>query len=421
MRCSTIVTGILLLALLALAAVPVHADDVPTVTIGSYTVSPSVLMPGSTGTITVAINNTARSATLTQESGQYQSTTYTMVRTNDVNVYIQNVHLEGNGITVLTKDFNRVGALGPGQSIPLIFSFRAPDTPGLYYPQVWVDTLGGQSTRYPVQVNVDTPVGIQKQAVLILSSSVNGTVSPGDDIPVTLTLTNSGELLADDIILKIANVSVDIAPKYTDTYDIGPLEPGQSGTFSAVILSDKQASPGLVRIPVTISYKAIDGTPVTQPAGIDLVLDGKAELGIVSVDTNPSPLVDSQPFDFTIRIENTGTGDAKQIAATIDLAAQGTKEAFIGKIKPGDDAPALFLIEGMKGGTYPYNLTVTYTDDLGNHTFVRPMTLRVPPADSTGSVVFGLVVLAVLAFLAYRYWYLPRKNSDGMFSWAKKN
>jgi len=421
MRSCTIITGILLAALLALAVVPVHADDIPTVTVGSYTVSPSVMMPGSTGTITITINNTARSASVTQETGELQSSTYTEVRTNDVNVNIENVHLEGNGIRVLTPDFDRVGAIGPGQSIPLTFQIQAPDTSGLYYPQVWVDTDGGQSTKYPIQVNVDTPIGIQKQAVLILSSSVNGTVSPGDDIPVALTISNAGQLLADDITLKIANVSGDIAPRNTDTYDIGPLNANQSSTTDVVLLSYNQASPGLVQVPVTISYKAIDGTPVTQPAGIDLVLMGKAELGIVSVDTNPSPLVDSQPFDFTIRIENTGTGDAKQVAATVDLPAQGTKEAFIGKIQPGNDAPALFLIEGMKGGTYPYNLTVTYTDDLGNHTFTRPMTLRVPPSDNTGSVILGILILGVLAFLAYRYWYLPRKNSDGMFSWVKKN
>jgi len=254
-----------------------------------------------------------------------------------------------------------------------------------------------------------------------MASTINGTVSPGDNIPVMLTLTNEGQFLADDIILKVDNVSGDIAPKYTDTYDLGALNANESGTVQVVLLSDIQASPGLVRVPVMISYKAIDGTPVTQPANIDLVLEGKAELGIVSVDTNPSPLVDSQPFDFTIRIENTGTGDAKQVAATIDLPAEGTKEAFIGKIKPGDDAPALFLIEGMKGGTYPYNLSVTYTDDLGNHTFVRPMILRVPPSDNFGGVILGIIILGIIAFLAYRYWYLPRKNSDGMFSWVKKN
>ncbi|MFZ1127833.1 COG1361 S-layer family protein, partial [Methanoregula sp.] len=401
MRSSTIVICILLFAMMFLVVVPVQADDIPTVTIGSYKVNPSVLMPGSLGTITITVNNTASSASVTQETGELSSTTYTQVRTNDFNVNIQNVHLEGNGIVVLTQDFNRVGAIGPGQSIPLTFSIQAPDQSGLYYPEVWIDTLGGQSTKYPIPVNVDTAVGIQKQAVLILDSSINGSVNPGDVIPVTITISNTGQLLADDIILKIANVSTDIAPEYTDTYNIGRLNASDQKTVDVVLLSDKQTPPGLIQVPVTIKYMTIDGNPVTQPSSIDLTLDGKAELGIVSVDTNPSPLVEATPFDLTIRIENTGTGDAKQVAATVDLPAEGTKQAFIGKIKPGDDAPALFLIENMKGGTYPYNLTVTYTDDMGVHSFTQPMTLRVPPSDSSGNVILGLIVLAILALIGY--------------------
>jgi len=412
----------LLVCTIIVASLPmVYADDIPTVTIENFTVSPAVLMPGSTGTISITIGNTAKSASITQESGELSSTTYTQVRTNDFNVNIQNVHLEGYGIKVLSNDYDRVGALGPGQSFPLTFSIQAPNSTGLYYPQIWIDTLGGQSTKYPIQVNVDTPVGIQKQALIIIGSTINGTVTPGDEIPVTISIDNEGQLLADDVTLKISNVSTYLAPEYTDTYDIGLLNPGDEKSVNAVLLSDKSTTPGLVQVPITISYKAIDGTQIDQPSSIDLKLDGKAELGIVSVDTNPSPLVDSTPFDLTIRVENTGTGDAKQVSATVDLPAPGTKEAFIGKISPGDDAPALFLIEGMKGGTYPYNLTVSYTDDLGSHTFVRPMSLRVPPTDSSGSVIFGIIVLAILAFLAYRYWYLPHKNGDGTFPWVKKN
>ena len=122
---------------------------------------------------------------------------------------------------VLTKDFNRVGEIGPGQSIPLTFSIQAPDKSGLYYPEVWIDTLGGQSTKYPIPVNVNTAVGIQKQAILIMDSSLTGSVNPGDEIPVTLTVSNAGQILADDVILRIENVSANVAPKNTDLYHLG--------------------------------------------------------------------------------------------------------------------------------------------------------------------------------------------------------
>jgi len=408
-------------SLILFSAVPASADGVPTVTITDYKVNPSVLMPGSFGTITITVKNTATSASVSQKSGQLTTGDYATVTTTDINVNIENIHLEGHGITVLTQDFNRVGELGPGQSIPITFSIETPDKSGLYYPEVWIDTSGGTSTKYPIPVNVNTAVGIQKQAVLILGSSLTGSVSPGDDIPATLTLTNAGQILADDVTLKITNVSTDVAPRDTDTYQIGTLNAGEQKIVDIVLLSDKQANPGLIRVPVTINYTTIDGTPVTQATSIDLVLKGKAELGFVSVDTNPSRLVENTPYDLTIRIENTGTGDAKQVSAVVDLPVEGTRQAFIGKIKPGNDAPAIFLLEGMKGGNYPYNLSISYTDDMGVHNLTRQMNLRVPPGDNSGNVILGLIILCVIGFLAYRYWYIPKVNGDGKFPWDKKN
>jgi hypothetical protein len=137
---------------------PVSAEGAPTVTITDYKVNPPVLMPDSLGTITISIKNTATSASVSEKSGQLSDTTYATVKTTDINVNIENVKLEGNGIEVLSKDFDRVGEIGPGQSIPISFSIRAPSKSGMYYPEVWIDTTGGKSTRYPVPVNVNTAV-----------------------------------------------------------------------------------------------------------------------------------------------------------------------------------------------------------------------------------------------------------------------
>ena len=109
------------------------------------------------------------------------------------------------------------------------------------------------------------------------------------------------------------------------------------------------------------------------------------------------------------------------MSAKIDLPAEGTKEAFIGKIKPGNDAPAIFLLEGMKPGTYAYNLTISYTDDMGPQVMNRQMNMRVPPTDGTGNIIFGLVIIGIIGFVAYRYWYLPKKNGNGSFPWERKN
>jgi hypothetical protein len=246
-------------------------------------------------------------------------------------------------------------------------------------------------------------------------------VNPGDEIPVTLIVKNAGQLLADDVTVKLANFSSSVAPKTTDLYHLGTISPGEQKEVPLTLLSDKDAAIGLVRIPVTIGYNSLDGTPVSQQTGIDIMMKGKAELGFVSVDTNPPRLAENAPFDLTIRIENTGTGEAKQVSATIDIPAEGTKEAFIGKIKPGNDAPAVFLLEGLKGGNYPYTMTISYMDDMGVHTLTRQMNTRVPPTDNSGTVIILLVILIILGIVAYRYWYLPRINGNGNFPWERKS
>ena len=406
--------------ILAACALPAAAADVPTVTITEYKVSPLVMMPDSLGTITIMVKNTATSASLKENTGLY-TTEATTTKVTDINVNIENVKLEGNGIIVRSNDFQRVGEIGPGQSIQLTFSIQAPSKSGMYFPEVWIDTTGGTSTRYPIPVNVNTAVGIERQAILIMSSTLTGSVNPGDEIPVTLTVSNAGQTLADDVILRIENVSATVAPKNSDAYHLGAILAGGQKTVDMALLSDKKTTAGLVRIPVTISYHAIDGSERTQITGIDLMMKGKAELGFVSVDTNPPRLTENTPFDLMVRIENTGSGEAKQVSAKVDLPAEGIKEAFIGKIKSGNDAPAIFLLEGLKGGNYPYTLNITYTDDMGVHTFSRPMNMRVPPADISGTIILMLAILVILGVIGYRYWYLPKVNGDGKFPWDKKN
>jgi hypothetical protein len=398
----------------------VSAVGEPTVQVSEYHVSPSVMMPDSLGTISVVLKNTATTAQQKENSGVVASD-FTTSTTTDINVNIENVRLEGKGLTVISQDFDHVGAIGPGQSIQITFTVRAPVKNGLYYPEVWIDTTGGKSTRFPVPVNVNTPIGIQKQAVLIVESSLPESVHPGDEIPVLVTIKNGGQTGADDVTVKVDNVSTMIAPKTTDFYHVGAVGPGGEQNISLVLLSDKNLNPGLIRVPVTIQYNWVDGSSYTVQSSIDVVVKGTAELGFVSVDTNPPRLTENTPFDLTIRIENTGTGEAKQVSAKVDIPAEGTKEAFIGKIKPGNDAPAIFLLEGAKSGNHPYNLTITYTDDMGVHTMTREMNLRVPAADWTGTVIIILIVIGILGFLGYRYWYLPKTKGDGKFPWDKKN
>jgi len=129
---------VIALAITAGMVLPASAAGDPTVQISEYKVSPSIMMPDSLGTITIVVKNTASSATMKENAGVIAND-FATTKVTDINVNIENVQLEGKGVLVISKDFERVGEIGPGQSLPLTFTIRAPPETGMYYPEVWID------------------------------------------------------------------------------------------------------------------------------------------------------------------------------------------------------------------------------------------------------------------------------------------
>ncbi len=409
---------------LAILVLVPHAEaetDEPTVFIESYTVTPSILAPGDYGTITVVIKNTAGTATVQESTGSTSGGGVSTVKSVDIPVQIDAIVLEGKGVTVLSETYRRFGSLGPGQSSTVSFAIQAPSKEGLYFPEVWVDINGGKSVRYPVLLNVNAGNQVLRAPTLVVGKTLPETVNPGADFPVLLTLKNAGMLRAGQVVLTINTTSSSIGVVGSNTLVLGDLEGGAARNVSIDFITDKEMPTGLQKINLFFDYQLPDGTAARQTETIEVDVRGKAELGFVSVDTSPARLTEGVPFDLTIRIENTGTGEAKQVSAVIDLPAEGRREAFIGRIKPGNDAPAIFLLEGLKAGNYPYNLTITYTDDMGTHTMTRQLNARVPPTDVSGTIILVLVVILIIGIAGYRYWYLPKTRGDGRFPWERKS
>ncbi|MDD1684890.1 MAG: S-layer protein [Methanoregula sp.] len=404
----TLVSGASVLAAIAivvLVVLPVTGE--PTVTISNYTVTPQVLMPGDLGTVTVTLQNTASSASLTERTGAVSADTYGTTTVTDINVYIEKALLEGNGVEVIGDSYQRIGDLGPGQIIQITFLIRAPAKSGLYFPEVWVDTRGGRSTRYPVPVNVNTPIAVAKLAVLGTAVTTPDAVKPGEQAAVRLDLINTGESAADRVIVRIGNASTSVRPKDAELYHTRSIPAGQHEPIDIMLITDRKAEPGIATVPVTITYYTTDGAEHAEHATVNLLIRGEVEMGIASIETSPERIISGEPFNLIIRVENAGTGDAKSVNAKIDLPFSGTREAFLGKIKPGNDAPALFRLGSAPAGEHPYTVTISYNDEWGNHTVTQPLSLSVAPADYS-SVIIAVVVLILLAVGGW--WLFIRKK-----------
>jgi len=386
---------------------PVFAAN-PSVIVADYKVTPSVIQPGDIGTITATIKNTASMANIRENIQSAGSETIT---STDINVNIESVQLESKDVEVISGNYKQVGELGPGQSIPITFLIRAPAQDGIYFPEIWIDVTGGESVRQPIPVNVNTQIAILKKPAITVSKTIPDSVNPGDDFPVRVILENNGLSGADEIVVSVNSSTSTIAPKTPNNYHFDRLSKGERITLDMNFATDKNAPLGLSPVTLTIRFANADGTYATQTETLGIPIKGKADIGIASVSSDPERIKKGDLVTLIIRLENTGTDDANSVKAAIDLPLSGGKEAYVGKIEPNNDAPAVFSLQAGDPGNYAYNLTVEYQDDYGMHTKTEHLTMTVLDGDSTGLII---VILLLVIGAGAGYWYFVlRKKGTG--------
>ena len=368
---------------------PAAATD-PTVIITDYTVTPAVLMPGDMGTVTLTIKNTAQSASEKENTG--------------INVFIENVHLEENGIGVLTDDVERLGELGPGQSIPVMFVIRAPEKSGIYLPEVWIDVKDGRSTRYPITVNVNTDISTQKKPSLSITQDLPDRVAPGETCTAVITVKNTGLARASDISMGVNSSTKSLVLTTTGRYYIEHLDPGEQSSITLHLATDKNTPLGIDLVNLLITYRNPDGTTGQQTETVGIPVKGRADIAVSSVTTDPVRPVPGNAFTLILRIENTGTDRATSVRATLDSPFAGTRDAFIGSIDKDSDAPTIFYLQATSDGAVPANLTISYNDDFGSHTISERTTIVTSPASNTMTTALVVMLICIVAGAAY--WYL---------------
>ena len=89
----------LVLAVCLICAIPAGTTT-PTVTIMDYNVTPAVLLPGDTGMLSFIVITTDQNAREQESSGK-SGTGFENPQTTAIDVFIRNIHVEGDGITVL--------------------------------------------------------------------------------------------------------------------------------------------------------------------------------------------------------------------------------------------------------------------------------------------------------------------------------
>ncbi|MDD1729599.1 MAG: S-layer protein [Methanospirillum sp.] len=375
--------------------IPALAADNPTVMVTGYHISPDVVLPSDPVSITITLANTAeqasRTASTTTGAGAGGSLSESL--TTPVNAYIESATLKAKDFQVLNGGYEDIGEIGPGQSVNLTFFLTAPGSSGLYFPEAWIRIRDSGSVKYPIPVNVNSPYAISKKPSFKITREVPDQIIPGSSFNLTVDLVNEGRSKAHDISVQIETPEHSISSLTPEQYYIRELAPDEAYHLNLSFATDKDIPVGIIQFPLAITYLTTDNTKSEQTSQIGIKIQGKGEVGISKYQLSPEQIQVGDTISLIVRVENTGTDDAKSVRTSLDIPFEGIKEAFVGTIEPHNDAPAVFTLRATHSGEIAYHLNVTYTDDYGKHTISEPLSLSVREKDGAAIIVLILVIV----------------------------
>ncbi len=235
-------------------------------------------------------------------------------------------------------------------------------------------------------------------------------ISPQDAFDLAFSVSNEGTGIAREIQISAATGGLPFVPVGSDTKIIKQLDPGESGKLSYRIQVKDRAEISSYSIPIKMDYKDENGKNISSQGFTGIKVLGKAKLSIANIKTEPQNPVNGDLVSVTMRIENSGNGDAKSVKVSIDTPIKGTKTAFLGKIQPNDDAPGVFTLYTTESGDIPYSAVIEFEDDLGMHTSTSALNLHVH--DTNKNSIAAPTSVAVLVFGACLFYLYRRKNKQ---------
>ncbi len=153
-------------------------------------------------------------------------------------------------------------------------------------------------------------------------------------------------------------------------------------------------------IDLALIYMDERGVEYNETRLVGLVASGRAVLDIAKKTTEPARIKENEAFTLTVKIENTGTGDASGVTARLESGVEGDTLAYLGEIKKDDYSNAIFTLNGAGEGVKTGNLKISYEDDFGKHEIQRELDLIINPGNSS-NLLPAIIVIAGIAGVIY--------------------
>ncbi|VVB95257.1 Uncharacterised protein [uncultured archaeon] len=267
---------------------------------------------------------------------------------------------------------------------------------------IFYDTDKEFNGKITLQIMGDTLVEIKNFSV-----ATNGSkVEPGEAFKAVIEFENVGDNEIKWLKIKLNPMDKSLVPVSSSTEHIFKDIPQGLKKESEFLFSiEKDAPAKNYQMELILNYMDERGIEYNETKLMGIVAAGRAKLDIAKKTTEPARIKENEPFTLTIKIENTGTGDAKGVTASIESALEGDTLAYLGEIKKDDYSNAIFTINPASSGKVTGILRISYEDDFGTHEIQKDLIVIVNPADRQSSLPIILGMIAV---------------SGGIYFWRRK-
>jgi hypothetical protein len=364
---------------------PTDIPGAPSLLIRSFNATPAKIKPGDSVTFSFDVVNqgsrTAQGISVSVDTG--------------------GKFIPANGqASVLVPDL----AVGAATAVSLTV-VSASDTPGgaqtVGLTMTYRDFTGQSYTsKGTLSVNVEA-VAQASQVTLARYMVDPNPVIPGKPVKVTLLLTNTGNQIAGQVLVRIASDgSILLAGPQGDSFPVGDMNPGQSASVEIPMIVSSAAKSGPQAQAVTISFlqggeaktsngsMTIDVAKFVAPAPLMLLDSVSTDAGDV--------LTPGQQFKLTLKFKNVGDDDASNTLVTFGtVESSGGDTGTPGSPGSGSSttASSTFAPLGSGGSVYVGNVAkndvITVQQDfivngaVDSGIYSLPVTLRYQKSDGS--------------------------------------
>lgn len=233
-------------------------------------------------------------------------------------------------------------------------------------------------------------------------------VEPGEVFKIHISFENIGDNEIKWLKLSLNPKDKALIPLSSDSELIFKDIIQGSKTNSEVSFSlEKDAPVKNYPIDLVLNYLDERGIEYNETKLVGIAAAGRANMDIAKKMTEPAMITGDQPFTLNLKIENTGTGDAKGVIARLESQFEGDTLAYLGEIKKDDYSNAIFTLDADGSGKKTGNLSISYEDDFGKHEIQKEIILVVNPAQNSN---FLPLVIVIIALILLAFFWKRRKH-----------